>query len=276
MKLSHSAMLIPAFVAVLFTSSPTPAQNTEASPAAPSGPAAKGALRPSDLDKGPAPTGSRVPVRNRSEPIERDVARQMHLEMAKCVYARGVEKVEALLKHSDQMEIDYEGWGYAKADLNKELNLESCLGKTMPDNFASVRLGFRQSMLRAGLAEVSYLSRQRRPLQKADLWTETIADRLVVPSAASAAARIQGDFADCIIFHNPAAADAVLRANVASESEKDAVKSLVPTLSKCVNEGSELELTVPTIRRFVANGLWARSHYQGRAPSTLIGGAQPN
>lgn len=204
-------------------------------------------------------TGSRIPTP--SQLLQRDLLRRMNRDLAECVLARRPKEVAALLAQSDQEEFNYAALGYDQSAINKKLALDSCLGDVMSDQYALVTLRFDRAVLRGNLAEVSYLASHRQPLAKSDTWTETIASRMIVPAESQATARAKGDFSDCIVFHDPVGADAVLRTKVASEAESAAVKALVPALSSCLNQGSRLELTPDAIRRYAASGLWARAHY---------------
>jgi hypothetical protein len=204
-------------------------------------------------------TGSRIPAP--SQALQRDLLRRMNLDLAKCVFARRPKEVAALLAQSDQEEFNYAALGYNQSAINQKLALDSCLGAVMSDQYATVVLRFDRAVLRGNLAEVAYLASHRQPLTKTAAWTETIANRVIVPSESQATARAKGDFSDCIVFHDPAGADAVLRTKVASEAELAAVKALVPALSSCLNAGGRLELTPDTVRRYAASGMWARAHF---------------
>ena len=193
-----------------------------------------------------------------------DKARRAMKDVARCVYRREPDLSEKFLANSDPEGINHEGFGVNSDDFVEKMKLDSCLGTIMHDLQNTMTLHIRPISLRSYLAEESYLKSVEEPLRMTEEDNEVLANRFF-RATASSAARYRAAFADCVVFNSPDLSDALMRTRITTDAETKAVQALVPALSKCLLDGQETELTVQTIRALVAEGLWARIEYGGKA-----------
>lgn len=217
------------------------------------------------------PLDPQVTTLRAQEPAQRNtvipnaLVRQIEKDLAKCVTNRKPELVEKILANSDAVTVDPAKIGYSPAELLDKLGLDYCLEKMLFVEGMEMRLTFKPSKLRANFAEETYLRRHRSPMVRSAGWTEVIAERVSANGESESLAKLRGSFSDCLVFNAAEKADALLRTQVESAAEMAAVKALVPAISGCLYEGDKLDFTPAMVRQYAADGLWARSYYQGTA-----------
>lgn len=225
------------------------------------------------------PIGSKIrpsAFAQNQDPIDADTVRKMEKKMASCMVQSRAKLVVDLLSNSDQSAIDFDRLGIHPTRLQERLSMGSCLGSVSPEDMTTT-LRFSLGKLRSNLAEEVYLERYKTPLSRGSNWTEVIGNRFIVNPEQASVSRLRGDFSDCMVFHDPAGADAMLRTPIGGPQERVAAQALVPALSKCFSDGDKLELTVSAIRSYAADGLWARSHYQSQhADEAVLAPLIPN
>lgn len=202
------------------------------------------------------------------ETVRADLVRKMQKGLARCIYRRHQELADRYLLSSDPINVDFELLGIEIRDLHDKFSLSKCLSDAMRENQSTVSMKFDLRLFRPLLAEEAYLDRNRQPLLLSADADEFLSDRIFVSTGDLARAKGVAAFADCVVYHAPADSDALLRTGPASVDENEAVRKLVPGLSKCLVEGQEVSLTPLRIRTLVAEGLWARSHHSSAVAAT--------
>jgi hypothetical protein len=214
---------------------------------------AAGQLRPEVL----APevrTGSRLAVKPRV--VDEDRAALIRFGFARCMYRANPRAAASLLENSDPAEVDLQKAGIK--DLGDAFKLERCLGDEALADQDQLGLRMPRLTMRLMLAEQAYLAARPTPPQLTGGLTEQIDRPYVSEGEKLVKAQGVGAFSDCVVFHNAAGADALVRTPPGSEAERVAARSLAPALGSCLTEGQEVALNVRSIRQFVADGLWNR------------------
>lgn len=217
---------------------------------------------PSELEP-EVPTGSRIPLK--PVVIADDKTRNLIKDFGRCIYIKNPSLAEQVLLHSDPSNLDLSRVGLAGDQLFKKFGLRSCLGNTMAIDHNEALFRFSPDMLRTMLAEEAYLNNNKQAITIAADATEMVGERVFFEDKPNSRARSLAGFSDCVIFHGTEDADALVRSKPASAEETSAVQALIPAISACLYEGDKIDLTPASIRGFVADGLWTRSHYQNRA-----------
>lgn len=211
------------------------------------------------------PTGTRISqAPQRAEPA---VARRLMKSTARCVYRRNEATALVFLRATDPVSAPFEVLGNSYDAIEGRLNLGECMGEATMLEQTQGQMAIPSRALRASLAEESYLARHQTALVHASDAPEILTNRPFRASENEAQARGLAAFADCVVFHAPAEADALLRASVGTDDERAKARMLVPALSQCLTAGQEADLSTGGIREMVADGLWARSEYGAAAPT---------
>ncbi|MCL6251913.1 hypothetical protein M3P36_12775 [Altererythrobacter sp. KTW20L] len=211
------------------------------------------------------PTGTRIA--QAQESVDPNMARRLMKVTARCVYRRNEAAALAFLRQTDAVTAGYEVLGSSSDEIEGRLNLGACMGEAIALEGTQAQMGLPAQVLRASLAEESYLARHASPLVLAANAPEILTNRPIATSTGEAQARGLAAFADCVIYHAPAEADALLRTGVGSDDERAGARAMVPAISQCLAEGQEANLTSRGIREMVADGLWSRSEYGAAAPT---------
>lgn len=197
--------------------------------------------------------GSKIPVRpDKPDPVRDGIVRD---NFVRCTYGPNKEKIDALLKISDPVTVDYDKAGIDTAKIFRRHKLNNCFvteGEEVQSSISMTPQAFRYMML-----EAAYLSSFN--VAPAELASRTPPKRIYVSvGEALSRAYVLGSFADCLIINDPEGADRLLRTPSGTSAEKKAATELVPSISKCLASGQQLTLTPANIRTFVADGLWQR------------------
>ncbi|TMM49992.1 hypothetical protein [Qipengyuania marisflavi] len=195
------------------------------------------------------------------ENVARDESRMMQKRIVKCSVYRNKDLARQILINSDPVTIDFVALDVDKDDLMDELDISDCIGRSMKNSTYRMQMRFQYQTLRALMAEEVYLMDFNAPPAPAATAGTAVSgrskDRLVHPRAEQIAG-----LADCLVFHGPAAADALLRSTIASDAEHEAIEALYPALQSCgMNSTEEVVLDYSMVRQVIADGLWTRSHY---------------
>lgn len=203
-----------------------------------------------------AETGTRM--EKKPEKIEPKRAGFIMKNFARCVYRANPTLAVRLLANSDPVSIDFTTMQTTPQKLTDAFAMGDCLGEEM--GVLSMGMGMRMNVtrLRPLMAEEDYLFRLKTPSTLAADATETLPRSFVGTAANQLRARSLADFADCIVFRDPARADALLRTTPNSIEEGGAARALSASLGACLVQGQTIELTAPTVRAIVADGLWMR------------------
>ncbi|MFA5969009.1 MAG: hypothetical protein WC816_07185 [Sphingomonas sp.] len=206
-----------------------------------------------------AQTGSRIAVN--PETVAAKQAGIVKKGFAACVYRRHKALAQTLLEHSDQAKID--ATGAQIKDFGEQFDMSHCLGDEVGAGQLSLGYRFGPTLLRAMMAEEAYLDTNRTAPQLSASATENVARTYFATDEALLRAQAWGQFSDCIVFHDVAMADALLRTTPASDAEHDAAAALAPSLGACLVQGQKLSLSPASIRQFVADGMWMRFGHSG-------------
>ncbi len=146
----------------------------------------------------------------------------------------------------------------------------------MPAEQKEVALAIKSVRLANLLAEEAYLAGNSGPLSIPAGGAEFVDRALVSTGEDLGSARTMAAFGDCVSFHAPADADALLRTQPASSEEIEQIRKMAPTLGECVMAGQNVSLTPTTIRAVVAYGQWSRFHYGTKAVAATAAAAGKN
>lgn len=201
-----------------------------------------------------AQVGSRIP----QKPKKLDVIStgQVRKAFAQCLYRKSPAKVQALLDHSDPVSVDYSAANFTQKNINKDLGMDDCLH--VNELQIAVSMQFSDALLRSMLAEEAYLDKfDTAPVLPEGSVEGT--DRVYVSTGdALKSAQSLGYFADCVVFSDTKAADAILRTQSGSRDEKAIIRQFTPVLGACLAQGSTIELNADSLRSILADGLWMR------------------
>ncbi|MDJ0642057.1 MAG: hypothetical protein QNJ15_04505 [Erythrobacter sp.] len=196
--------------------------------------------------------------------VDPKVVRKMTKDFGKCIFDGRAKQSLSLLAVSDYRSIDYSQLGEAGEFLNDKKFMEFCLRRAMTANQRKIGIRISNSVIRSALVEEAYLDtykKRNEPIVLPADAPEVLPNRYFVAGPTYDDARAVASFSDCVVYNAPAEAHAIVHTKPASKEERQAINAIVPALGACLSAGSEMALDVPSIRAFVADGLWARSHY---------------
>jgi len=198
-------------------------------------------------------TGSMIPVQPKVvDPKDAGIVRK---HFARCVYRSSRAKVAALLANSDPIDVDMAG---AKiANLQRDLDMEHCLGAEVGVNQYALSMKFSPGVLRDLLAEEAYLEVNRSTPQLSET-PSPVQAKFVSLGDTLARARSMVNFTDCTILKDVANADALLRTMPGSTAERTTALALAPALGSCLDKGLQVSLSPSGIRGFIAYAMWNR------------------
>lgn len=183
-------------------------------------------------------------------------ARGMQKEIASCMYRKKRADSDTLLANSDFFTIDFDASGIDREDGLDDLGLGDCMKRVMKHGTYQMYMSYQFSTMRNLLAEEAYLRGAGKAVRLADGAGETVAGRRLLAGAQSA---VIGGVADCLVFRNLEASDALLRAAPASREEAAALDRLLPTFATCMkSDKADVTLGTSMVRQLVADGLWTR------------------
>lgn len=201
---------------------------------------------------------SQVGTRFQTKPtqVNPEEAGVVRKSFARCLYNRAPARVDKLLENSDPEGIEYFAAGTTAERFRSDVGIDYCL------HFESAASDARQltmsnTAFRSAMLEEAYLARFKTAPALPEDATEIISDRRYITEG-STSARALGRFADCLIFHSAADADALLRTMPGSDGEKQAARAMAPALGGCLMRGQTLSLNTANVRAFAADGLWTR------------------
>lgn len=206
---------------------------------------------------GPIEPEAQIGTRLQSRPTQVDPreAGVIRKSFARCLYNRAPARVDRLLEHSDPAGIEYYAAGTTAERFRSDVGMNYCL--QLESAVSSARqLTTSNTAFRSMLLEEAYLARFDRAPTLAEDAGEAVDRRYITEGDTSA--RALGRFADCLVFRDTAAADAMLRTMPGSAEEKQVAKGMAPVLGACLERGHTLALTMTNIRSFAADGLWTR------------------
>jgi hypothetical protein len=203
-----------------------------------------------------ADTGSRI----RIKPVAEDPARVGHMikGVARCVYQGNGRKADKLLATSDTGSLSGKEFGFRSSGQDDAFGISECMSYQTTGTELKLQLRFSLPRIRAMMAEEAYLKRFSSPPALPAGAAEDAQRAFFSTGKDLLRARGLAAFADCVVFKNTAAADAVLRTPPGTMEERTAAKGLAPVLGPCLVQGQEIALTPIAIRAIVADGLWAR------------------
>lgn len=202
-------------------------------------------------------------TRFKQEPESLDSAkvRALQKDIARCIAYRHKEETRLLLANSDMVAIDYTALPFDAENFTDELDVVQCLERAMKQSQATMQIRFQHQTLRNLLGEEVYLMDRRGPPAIAPGEPEMLGVRSFEASGGHPRAVGMAKLADCIVYHGAAEADALLDTRPGTDEEREALGAVLPALSKCVGEGTEITVDTGMIRMLAGDGLWARSHY---------------
>lgn len=203
-----------------------------------------------------AQLGSRIPVKPTL--VDAEQGGRIKKGFARCVYRKESAKIVAFLNAGDPLTIDYSRVGLKPEKLDKEFGMETCLSEQVDITQNALSFEFDKFLLRSMFQEESYLARYEVAPSLPAGSSENLEREYFSPAEKLPSARAMGQFADCIVFNDAPAADALLRTMPDSEGERIAARALAPTLGRCLIQGQSLALRPANIRAFAADGLWNR------------------
>ncbi len=205
-----------------------------------------------------AMTGSNIAVA--PQPVDAQRSGIIQKGMARCIYKASKVKVAALLDHSDPVMVDLPGAGIK--DMDKELNMGSCMGDEMGADQSALGLRFTADWLRDLMYEETYLATNRAAPAAPAAGTPLDAS-FVSTGPYLARAKAIAAITDCAVLKDLAHADALLRTTPGSAAELAAAKVVAPSLAACLGDGQTTGMSAARIRSLVAYGLWNRFGRKG-------------
>ena len=203
------------------------------------------------------PTGTRIV--SQAEQVEVRDSRELVKLTAACVVRRYPDDVVALLRSGHPEAFAYAAEGIRDMDVQTPLSLSACVHEALNGTQVTMEMRIPERELRLALAEEAYLRREAGPLAIAEGSPQFLAGRPVMLGSTPEQAVAMGQFADCLVFHAPAQADAMLRGPVGGDAESEAARAMVPAIGQCLPQGQDITFTPSAIRNYVVDGLWARS-----------------
>lgn len=191
-----------------------------------------------------------------SEIVPPEQARVLLKDFARCAYRSNPTVAKQYVAASDTRSLDH--FSMRNVDLAKSMDFEECLGEQARPNDEQMIARLPKMVIRALLVEEAYLAANPKPPVLAQGATETTTRHFVSVNNILVRAQSDAAFADCIVFHDLALADALVRTLPGSKTESNTARALAPTLGRCLPAGQTMAFSPANIRVFVADGLWAR------------------
>ncbi len=193
---------------------------------------------------------------------QRTEARDMQKRVARCAAYRNKELARSFVENSDPVGIAFDAIVFKGDNLADALKVAECISRAMKHSTYRMQMHFQYTTLRALMAEEVYLMDNAAPIALAANAEKLVTGRNY--DSLSPRAYGMSQLADCLVFENVSASDALLRSTIGSDAEEAALESLYPALQTCgLDPKSGMTLDYSMIRQVVADGLWARSHYDG-------------
>ncbi|MXO72288.1 hypothetical protein [Alteraurantiacibacter buctensis] len=212
------------------------------------------------------PTGTRII--SQTEQADLQDGRRLLKLVGACVVGRFPAEAVALLRTGNPEAVAYAEAGVRDQDTQSPIALAQCLHEALNGTQVTMTMRIPERNLRLTLAEAAYLRRHSAPLGLSADSPVVLAGRPVLIGSTPEQSTAMGQFADCLVFHAPAEADALLRGPTGGDSERDNARALAPAIGQCLAEGQEVNFTPAILREYAADGLWARSEaMQAAQPS---------
>ena len=199
--------------------------------------------------------------------VEGRRSRDMGGQFARCLWTRSNEKALDYLARTDFGVRSFAQIGLTSSqDVLDRYPIETCLDRVASMNNSGVSLRYGADSMRRWLLVEAYLG----------LWPSgptwivpghVVATRNYPLSAADPQVRGVMDFADCVTIGDANSSDLLVRTQPGSADEAAAIEYLMPTLSACLAQGNQIELTPSVLRLWLAEGLWHAANNSTPAPA---------
>lgn len=185
----------------------------------------------------------------------RQRSRNMVDQFARCLWDRSNEDGLSLLSRTDFGFVTFTQIG---VDGNRFMELypvQTCLSRVSSTQNSGVRLSFNAPSMRRWYLQAAYLDTYR----DGPSWIVpglVAAPRVYPLSANNPAVHTALDFADCVVGHDPHAADYLFRTSAESAEESAAIQQIMPSLGPCLPAGQQIELEPASLRVWIGEALW--------------------
>lgn len=224
--------------------------------------AAQRKIDPDRVDK--SQIGSRFKMTE--EAVDRGDMRKIQKKMMRCTASGDWDLARELLTKSDPANTDYEALSVDYETMLDKMNFDRCMIRAIPQRASMMSLRMNPATMRSAFAEEVYLqdNDEAPVIREGD--PEYLDNRFYVSGEPYIMAEVPARLADCIVYRAPVKAHEFLDANPTSKGEREAAEALGPTVSECLpGDDAEVSFPISQLRAYVADGLWARTHYGATA-----------
>lgn len=187
-------------------------------------------------------------------------ARKMQKRLARCIFFRNKDHVRKLLANSDFDRINFDALPFDERNFYDEIDFAKCISSATTASSFKLRVSMQYSTLRNLLAEEVYV-KDNADAPVLEEGAPTKVPGRVTFGRSSPRAEVLAEVSDCISYRNGAVAHEFLSSKPGTSPELDAIEKLWPTLLTCLETENPPELSISMIRQMVADGMWARSHF---------------
>lgn len=217
-------------------------------------------------------TGSRF--KREVKTYDEGAARNIQKKVAKCVAYMHKDLARELLQKSDPTQIDYDALSVEPGDLFDKLDVDECIGRSMPASAGGTLMRFDAAVMRNLLAEEVYLMDYKGPLALTEDAPEAVEERYIVGGMGDQRTAMMVNLADCIVKREPVAAHEFIDTQPGSKKEAKSVVALHEAIDACAQQKVSSNLDTGLVRRIVADGLWTRAYHLSLSSETAAAPAE--
>jgi len=203
-------------------------------------------------------------------------SRNMVDQFARCLWNRSHEDGLNLLSNTDLGFVTFAQIGVDNGRLDDFYPISTCLSRVADTQNSSVQLHFTAEAMRRWYLQAAYLD----TYPDGPTWVvpgQVAGARNYPLSANNPSVHSSIEFADCVVAHDPDAADYFFRTAANSPEERAAIQQLIPALSPCLPAGQQIELEPFALRVWLGEGLWhAASNSSAPLPAITPPAATPS
>lgn len=182
-----------------------------------------------------------------------------------CLWDRSNERALGMLERTDFGFSSFDQIGLTPEEAPRRFSFPTCLRRVANSLNSGIVLRFTPQSLRIWLLQEAYFDR----FPDGATWIvpgNLIDERTYPLSAGDVGVQTAMDLADCIVATDPVVADFLYRTTRESEDENDAIAQLMPSISGCIPEGVELDMSRNDLRTWLGEGLWHAANHNSPAP----------
>lgn len=192
-------------------------------------------------------------------------SRNMVDQFARCIWDRSNEDGLRFLARTDLGFVTFPQIGIQNNQLGDLFPIQTCLSRVANSQNSSIQLSYTAEAMRRWYLQAAYLD----TYPDGPTWVvpgQVAGPRSYPLSANNPAVHTSIDFADCVVAHDPHAADYFFRTAADSPQEGAAIQQLMPALSPCLPAGQQIELAPFALRVWLGEGLWHAANTSAPPP----------